>query len=78
MTLTSASERKLSTIREEDFQQMYHFPESVKHMESLFYATHSYVKIRDIVKRRVKESSKFRHTPIHFYKTTPSGRLISC
>ena len=38
-------------------------------MDTLFYATHNIVNARDIVKRWVKEPSKFRVTPNHVYKT---------
>ena len=46
---------------------MYHFLELVKRMESLFYATHSYVNARYIVKCWVKETLKFWQTPTHVY-----------
>lgn len=48
---------------------MYHFPELVECMDSLFYATHIYVNTRDIFKHWMKEISKFRQTPTHVYKT---------
>lgn len=53
---------------EDKVQQMYHLTKPVKCMESLFYATHSYVNMRDIVKNWVKESLKFRKTPTYVYK----------
>jgi len=50
---------------------MYHLPESVKCIDPLFYATHSYVNIGDIVKFCVKYPSKFEKTPNHVDKTKP-------
>lgn len=69
MTLSSANGKNLATFRAEEFQQMYHLLESVKHMDSLFYATHSYVSARYIVKHWVKYLLKFRQMPTHVYNT---------
>lgn len=53
---------------------MYHFPKPMKCMDSLFYAAHSYVNTRDIIKHWVKEPSKFKQTPTHACKTKSLGK----
>jgi len=68
MILSSASGIDHATFKAEKFQQMYHLPQLVKRMDSFFYATHSVMNTRDIVKCWLKESSKFRQTPNHVYK----------
>jgi len=68
MTLSSDIGHKLYTFRAEEYQCMYHFPEAVERMDSLFHATHIYVNTRYIVKGWVKETSKFWQIPTHVYK----------
>lgn len=69
MTLRSSSEIEISTFTAENYHQMYHLPQLVRCVDTLFYATHNQVNMRDIVKCLVKETSKFRQTPDHVYKT---------
>lgn len=50
MTLSSANMIDLSIFGVEKFQGIYHLPKLVRCMDTLFYATHSQVNMRDIVK----------------------------
>lgn len=63
MTLSNTSGTHFSTFRSEKYHQMYHFPQSVNYMNALLFTPNNNVNSRDILKRWVKEPSKFRTTP---------------
>jgi len=69
MTLSNATGTQLSIFKTKNYHQMYHLPQSVNHMDELFYTTQIFVKAMDIIKCWVKEESKFRSMPNHVYKT---------
>ena len=69
MTLSSTSVTQLDTFRMENYNQMYHLPQLVNHMDALFYTHNSNVKTRDIMNCWMKEPLKFRSTPNQVYKT---------
>jgi len=50
MTLSSTGGQKISTFQVGELQQVNHFPMPLECMESLFYATHTHLNIRDIIK----------------------------